>query len=645
MNTPSAILLFSAVASLGVSVPFHEGDPAKPAAPQRIAANDNRRPAGSLRDGKLELKLDVVEAEWFPEADSGPSVKMQSFAEVGRAPEIPGPMIRVPEGTEIHITIHNSLPDSEVVVHGLYTRPAMPAGAVKIPAGATRQVTFQSGPPGTYFYWATSAKKPMLYRVGKDSQLSGAIVVDPRTGPPVTDRIFLVGLHSDDPDSAAGRVPRPREIGVLNGKSWPYTERFTFTEGDTVAWRVINPSAGPHPMHLHGFYFNVERSGTEGADTVVAASAISQANTRLLVSGATMAIRFVPHRRGNWLFHCHLALHVDGLSTLANVIKRRPVHEMEQEHVKMKHGVHEMAGLIIGIHVLPRGSLAAAPNVPPHNLRLLIQSAPRGYSHKPAIGFVLQNGAEPRRDSVMLPGPTLFLEKGRPARITLVNRLKVPTSVHWHGLEIESYPDGVAGWSGMPGKIAPAIHPADSFIAEFTPIRAGTFIYHSHVNELRQTNSGMYGALIVTDSTHQWDPRIDKIILVGGAGPGTIESRSAGVVNGSIAPQLELEAGTTYRLHLIQIHPQAVVIFRLGTDSTTARWTPIAKDGADLPPEQSTPRAAFVHMGAGENGVFLYTPERPGLQKMNVQPRLAGWNVPVLIFVRPPKKLATTTPD
>jgi hypothetical protein len=43
--------------------------------------------------------------------------------------------------------------------------------------------------------------------------------------------------------------------------------------------------------------------------------------------------------------------------------------------------------------------------------------------------------------------------------------------------------------------------------------------------------------------------------------------------------------------------------------------------------------------------VFLYTPERPGLQKMNVQPRLAGWNVPVLIFVRPPKKLATTSPD
>lgn len=64
----------------------------------------------------------------------------------------------------------------------------------------------------------------------------------------------------------------------------------------------------------------------------------------------------------------------------------------------------------------------------------------------------------------------------------------------------------------------------------------------------------------------------------------------------------------------------------------------MAKDGADLPAEQSTPRAAFAFMGAGETGDFLFTPERPGLMKMNVQTRLAGWQVPVMIFVRPAKK-------
>jgi hypothetical protein len=116
------------------------------------------------------------------------------------------------------------------------------------------------------------------------------------------------------------------------------------------------------------------------------------------------------------------------------------------------------------------------------------------------------------------------------------------------------------------------------------------------------------------------------------------------MVNGSIRPQLELEAGAMYRLHIIQIHPQAVVVFRLGGDSTIARWTPVAKDGADLPSQQSIPRPAFIVMGAGENGEFLYTPERPGLQKLTINTQLAGWFVPMLILVKPAKKIATA-PD
>ncbi len=639
MNTPSTVLLGSLLLSVGFAPPNRTSRFAtEPHAPPRIATNDNRRPAGALRDGRLELKLDIVNGQWFPEAEDGQSVAMEAFAEVGRAPEIPGPMIRVPEGTEIHVTLHNSLPDLEVSVHGLHTRPANADDVMKIPAGATREVTFKAGAPGTYFYWGATAERPLLSRVDEDSQLSGAIVVDPRVGPPTHDRTFVIGLYSDDPDSVAGGVPHPREIAVMNGKSWPYTEQFTFAQGDTVSWRVINATAAVHPMHLHGFYFDALRSGVEAADTLLPASAITQANTRTMQSGATMFIRFVPDRPGNWLFHCHFAAHVDGGSTVRNMVNRRSMAQMDHDEAGMGSGMHAMAGLIIGIHVLPRGEQPAASTKDPLRLRLLVQTAANGYGHKPAIGFVLQHGAEPKKDSVALPGPTLFLEKGRPTRITVVNKLKMPTSVHWHGLEIDSYADGVAGWSGMPGRIAPVIQPADSFVAELTPPRAGTFIYHSHVKELLQTNSGMYGALIVTDSAHPFDPGIDKIILVGGAGAGTLESRSGGMVNGSLSPQLDLEAGTTYRLHIIQIHPQAVVVFEIGTDTTVARWTPVAKDGADLPAAQSTPRAALVIMGAGETGEFLFTPERPGLQRMSIHTRRAGWIIPVLLFVRPGRK-------
>ena len=121
-----------------------------------------------MRDGRLELRLDIVNAQWFPEAEDGPSVTMQAFAEEGHAPEIPGPMLRVPEGTEISVTLHNSL-DVEVVVHGLHIRPATTDDAVKILAGATRQVSFQAGAPGTYFYWARMTAAPFNYR-SKDSR-------------------------------------------------------------------------------------------------------------------------------------------------------------------------------------------------------------------------------------------------------------------------------------------------------------------------------------------------------------------------------------------------------------------------------------------------------------------------------------------
>ena len=324
----------------------------------------------------------MVNAQWFPEGDSGVSVSMQAFAEHGRAPTVPGPMIRVPEGTEIHITLYNSL-DAEVIVHGLHSRPASTDDVVTIPAGATREVTFQSGAPGTYFYWATSTRKPLQFRVGKDSQLTGAIIVDPRTGPAPSDRTMVIGIYSEDPDSAAGRTPHPREVQVLNGRSWPHTERFTFTEGDTVSWRVINASAAPHPMHLHGFYFNAERSGVEGADTLLAASAIRQGNTRLMPSGSTMAIRFVPDRPGNWLFHCHLAIHVDGTTTLTNIVNRRPIDEMERDHTKMNHGINEMAGLIIGIHVLPSGAQHIASTMEPLRLRLFVQRLPLRLQSEP----------------------------------------------------------------------------------------------------------------------------------------------------------------------------------------------------------------------------------------------------------------------
>ena len=41
------------------------------------------------------------------------------------------------------------------------------------------------------------------------------------------------------------------------------------------------------------------------------------------------------------------------------------------------------------------------------------------------------------------------------------------------------------------------IMPRDSFAVTVTPPRAGSFMYHTHVNDMRQQSHGLYGAIIV----------------------------------------------------------------------------------------------------------------------------------------------------
>ena len=117
-----------------------------------------------------------------------------------------------------------------------------------------------------------------------------------------------------------------------------------------------------------------------------------------------------------------------------------------------------------------------------------------GTPDEPAYGFTLDDG---RQTAVAappyLPSPTIVLKRGEPVSITVVNQLPEATAIHWHGIELESYYDGVAGFAGSAARLAPAIEPGASFEARFTPPRSGTFIYHTHVDEMRQQQAGLNG--------------------------------------------------------------------------------------------------------------------------------------------------------
>src|SRR5262249_35091397 len=135
--------------------------------------------------------------------------------------------------------------------------------------------------------------------------LSGAFVVDPSDGTIAPDRILVITGWNDGVFAA----PDQRFRIVINGRSWPHTERLTYAVGDIVRMRIINASASVHPMHLHGFYFNGARGGTDRADTPLSGSPHLVVTERT-VPGSTFALTWKPTRPGNWLFHCHDTAHV-----------------------------------------------------------------------------------------------------------------------------------------------------------------------------------------------------------------------------------------------------------------------------------------------------------------------------------------------
>jgi len=88
-------------------------------------------------------------------------------------------------------------------------------------------------------------------------------------------------------------------------------------------------------------------------------------------------------------------------------------------------------------------------------------------------------------------GPTIECVEGDRLRIYVTNKLPAATSMHWHGLIVPNGMDGVGGLSQEP------IAPGETFKYEFTVWQHGTFMYHSHHDEMTQMALGMLGMFII----------------------------------------------------------------------------------------------------------------------------------------------------
>jgi len=170
----------------------------------------------------------------------------------------------------------------------------------------------------------------------------------------------------------------------------------------------------------------------------------------------------------------------------------------------------------------------------------------------------------------MVPGPMIVARVGDTLVARLINHLPEPTVIHWHGLRLPAAMDGTES-------VQLVVQPGESFEYRFLLPDAGTFWYHSHANETVQIERGLYGALIVLgDEEVAFDA--DRVLVLddlkldrkGRIAKTALFDRHTGregqalLINGRIAPELEIAAGHIERWRIVNACSARYVRLSLG---------------------------------------------------------------------------------
>jgi len=186
------------------------------------------------------------------------------------------------------------------------------------------------------------------------------------------------------------------------------------------------------------------------------------------------------------------------------------------------------------------------------------------------------------------PFPVYRLRLGESLDVTLTNRLKEHTSIHWHGVRGPNAMDGVPYVTQSP------VQPGESFAYRLTPPDAGTYFFHPHCDTAAQLGRGLAGVLIVDDESSPFDDDIvcvlkDWRVAKDGSFLPFVTTQGAGrggtfgtirTVNGRIAPEITVPAGADIRLRVLNV--DSTRVSDIGIRGAQAQL--IAVDGNPLAP-------------------------------------------------------------
>ncbi len=119
-----------------------------------------------------------------------------------------------------------------------------------------------------------------------------------------------------------------------------------FYEGERVRLTMINDTMMPHPIHLHGMFFDLVNGGGEHKP---------RKHTVIVKPGEKLSVDVSAEHVGDWAFHCHLIYHMHaGMMQVVSLLPKRhgesgidrgTIQHPEIDHSKMGHGTKKHEGM------------------------------------------------------------------------------------------------------------------------------------------------------------------------------------------------------------------------------------------------------------------------------------------------------------
>jgi FtsP/CotA-like multicopper oxidase with cupredoxin domain len=241
-------------------------------------------------------------------------------------------------------------------------------------------------------------------------------------------------------------------------------------------------------------------------------------------------------------------------------------------------------------------------------------------------------------------GPTIEAVEGDQVRIYVTNKLPESTTIHWHGVLVPSGMDGVAGLSQK------NIGPGETYKYEFKLRQHGTFMYHSHSDEMTQIALGMMGMFVIHPRTPT-GPKVDRDFVlmssewridVGTRRPNPIEMTDFNVFtfNGRTFPgtaPLVAKYGDRVRIRFGNLSPMEhhpIHIHGL-------HWKVTQTDGGQIPESAQWPETTVL-VAVGQTRTVEFIADNPGDWAMHCHMthhamNQMGHKAPNLIGVQPGK--------